>query len=159
MKSRSIFSLFQVIDFGSSCFTNEKIFTYIQSRFYRAPEVILEADYNTEIDMWSLGCIAAELFNGYPIFPGESEVDQFNYFLQYLGLPNPEVYVSAPKKLLFFNDDNTPISAINSNGIIRAPNTENISDFLNGASKKFVQFIKVHFLNISNVYYGKRRKE
>jgi dual specificity tyrosine-phosphorylation-regulated kinase 2/3/4 len=151
MKSRLIYSLFQVIDFGSSCFSNEKLFTYIQSRFYRAPEVILETDYNTEIDMWSLGCIGAELYNGYPIFPGESEVDQFNYFLQYLGLPNPEVYRTAPKKSLFFNEDNTPISAVNSNGIIRAPNTESVSDFLNGASKKFVHFIKVNFLIISNV--------
>ena len=100
--------------------------------------------------MWSLGCIAAELYNGYPIFPGENEVDQFNYFLQYLGYPNSDVYLSAPKKSLFFNEDNTPIEAANSGGIIRLSNTENISDFLNGASKNFVDFIKVNILMISN---------
>ena len=61
----------KVIDFGSSCFENEKIYTYIQSRFYRAPEIILEIEYSVGIDMWSLGCIAAELHSGYPLFPGD----------------------------------------------------------------------------------------
>ncbi len=60
----------QVIDFGSSCFLSERVYTYIQSRFYRSPEVILGLPYTMGIDMWSLGCIAAELYTGYPIFPG-----------------------------------------------------------------------------------------
>lgn len=63
----------KVIDFGSSCFSNERIYTYIQSRFYRAPEIILGIPYTTAIDMWSFGCILTELFTGVPIFPGESE--------------------------------------------------------------------------------------
>ena len=60
----------KVIDFGSACFSNEKIYTYIQSRFYRAPEIILGLEYSTAIDIWSFGCILAELFTGYPLFPG-----------------------------------------------------------------------------------------
>jgi len=67
-------SSIKVIDFGSSCLVNERLYTYIQSRFYRAPEVILGLPYDTAIDMWSFGCILAELFTGYPIFPGENEV-------------------------------------------------------------------------------------
>ena len=59
-----------MIDFGSSCFEDETRYTYIQSRFYRAPEVILGLPYGTPIDMWSLGCILAELYTGCPIFPG-----------------------------------------------------------------------------------------
>lgn len=62
------FCLLQVIDFGSSCFENERVYTYIQSRFYRAPEVILGVRYGTPVDMWSLGCILAELFVGMFIF-------------------------------------------------------------------------------------------
>jgi serine/threonine protein kinase len=62
----------KVIDFGSSCFENEKVYTYIQSRFYRSPEVILGTSYGMPIDMWSVGCILAELYTGYPIFPGEN---------------------------------------------------------------------------------------
>ena len=61
----------KVIDFGSSCFENQRLYTYIQSRFYRAPEVILGARYGMPIDMWSLGCILAELVTGYPLLPGE----------------------------------------------------------------------------------------
>ena len=65
----------KVIDFGSSCYEHERIYTYIQSRFYRAPEIILGIPYTMAIDMWSFGCIIAELYTGYPIFPGENEVD------------------------------------------------------------------------------------
>ena len=67
-------SSIKVIDFGSSCFENERVYTYIQSRFYRSPEVILGLPYDMAIDMWSFGCILAELYTGYPIFPGENEV-------------------------------------------------------------------------------------
>jgi serine/threonine protein kinase len=63
-------SAIKVIDFGSSCLQDERIYTYIQSRFYRSPEVILGMPYGTEIDMWSFGCILAELYTGYPLFPG-----------------------------------------------------------------------------------------
>lgn len=49
-----------MIDFGSSCFEDERVYTYIQSRFYRSPEVILGVSYGVPIDMWSFGCILAE---------------------------------------------------------------------------------------------------
>ncbi len=54
----------RLIDFGSSCFEDERVYTYIQSRFYRAPEIMLALPYTTAIDMWSLGCILAELYTG-----------------------------------------------------------------------------------------------
>jgi dual specificity tyrosine-phosphorylation-regulated kinase 2/3/4 len=65
----------KIIDYGSGCMLNERIYTYIQSRFYRAPEVILGIPYTQAIDMWSFGCILAELYAGYPLFPGENEQD------------------------------------------------------------------------------------
>lgn len=65
-------SIIKVIDFGSSCLSTERVYTYIQSRFYRAPEIILGMQYGTAIDMWSFGCILAELYTGYPLFPGEA---------------------------------------------------------------------------------------
>ncbi|XP_074644711.1 dual specificity tyrosine-phosphorylation-regulated kinase 2-like [Tubulanus polymorphus] len=82
----------KVIDFGSSCYEHQRIYTYIQSRFYRAPEVILGAKYGMPIDMWSLGCILAELLTGYPLFPGEDEGDQLACVIEMLGMP--------PQKLL-----------------------------------------------------------
>ena len=60
----------QVIDFGSSCFEDERLYTYIQSRFYRAPEVLLGLPYGPAIDVWSLACILAEVLTGYPLVPG-----------------------------------------------------------------------------------------
>ncbi|CEP64474.1 serine/threonine protein kinase YAK1 LALA0_S11e04984g [Lachancea lanzarotensis] len=77
----------KVIDFGSACEESRTLYTYIQSRFYRAPEVILGIPYSTGIDMWSLGCIIAELFLGIPIFPGSSEFNQITRIVNTLGLP------------------------------------------------------------------------
>lgn len=54
----------KVIDLGSSCFQTDNLSLYVQSRSYRAPEVILGHSYNQKIDLWSLGCILAELYSG-----------------------------------------------------------------------------------------------
>lgn len=81
----------KVIDFGSSCFKDERIYTYIQSRFYRAPEIVLGIPYTTAIDMWSFGCILIELFTGFPIFPGESEMEQLSMIMEVRGIPPDSV--------------------------------------------------------------------
>jgi serine/threonine protein kinase len=54
----------KVIDLGSSCFETDHLCSYVQSRSYRAPEVILGFPYDKKIDIWSLGCILAELCTG-----------------------------------------------------------------------------------------------
>lgn len=74
----------KIIDFGSSCRTNDKTFNYIQSRFYRAPEVLLGMDYSHPIDIWSLGCILVELHTGVPLFPGQDSYDQVCFFFLFL---------------------------------------------------------------------------
>jgi dual specificity protein kinase YAK1 len=66
----------KLIDFGSACFEGYSAHTYIQSRFYRSPEVLMGLPYDSAIDIWSLGCVAAELFLGLPILPGVHEHDQ-----------------------------------------------------------------------------------
>ncbi|GCC24505.1 hypothetical protein chiPu_0002906 [Chiloscyllium punctatum] len=60
------------------------IYTYIQSRFYRSPEVILGCQYGLAIDMWSFGCILAELYTGHPLFPGENEIEQLACIMEIL---------------------------------------------------------------------------
>jgi len=87
----------KVIDFGSSCYEHQRIYTYIQSRFYRAPEVILGAKYSTAIDMWSFGCILAELLTGYPLLPGEDETDQLATMIELLGMP-PQRLIEQSKR-------------------------------------------------------------
>ena len=67
-------SAIKVIDFGSSCRDTKTMYTYIQSRYYRAPEVILGVKYTVAIDMWSLGCTLMEMHTGEPLFGGQNEV-------------------------------------------------------------------------------------
>jgi serine/threonine protein kinase len=62
----------KVIDFGSSCFVTDHLTSYVQSRSYRAPEVILGLPYDQQIDLWSLGCILAELWTGRVLFQNDS---------------------------------------------------------------------------------------
>ena len=86
----------KVIDFGSACFEGRTMYTYIQSRFYRSPEVLLGLPYDAAIDMWSLGCICAEMFLGLPIFPGVSEHNQLSRVVEMLGAP-PEFMLEHGK--------------------------------------------------------------
>lgn len=63
-----------IADFGSGTLDDEIVYTYIQSRFYRAPEIMLGLfPYTHAIDMWSFGCMMIELFTGFPLFPGTNE--------------------------------------------------------------------------------------
>jgi serine/threonine protein kinase len=69
----------KLCDFGSAkaLVKGEPNVSYICSRYYRAPELIFgSTDYSTAIDIWSVGCVMAELLLGEPLFPGESGVDQ-----------------------------------------------------------------------------------
>ena len=69
-------------------FSHEATYMYIQSRFYRAPEVILGANYDYSIDMWSVGCLLAELHLGSPLFAGSNEQEQLSLIMQMVGTPS-----------------------------------------------------------------------
>ncbi|KAJ1558694.1 Dual specificity tyrosine-phosphorylation-regulated kinase, partial [Nowakowskiella sp. JEL0078] len=98
----------KVIDFGSSCFEHEKVYTYVQSRFYRSPEVILGMSYTVAIDMWSLGAILSELYTGYPLFPGENEQEQLACIMELKGVPDLDIIERGARKKLFFEPNGTP---------------------------------------------------
>ena len=83
----------KICDFGSAkmLIPGEPNISYICSRYYRAPELIFGAtEYTTAIDMWSAGCVMAELLLGQPLFPGESSVDQLVEIIKVLGTPTRE---------------------------------------------------------------------
>ncbi|KHN29413.1 shaggy-related protein kinase theta-like [Glycine soja] len=83
----------KVCDFGSAkmLVPGEPNISYICSRYYRAPELIFGAtEYTTAIDIWSAGCVLAELLLGHPMFPGESGVDQLVEIIKILGTPTRE---------------------------------------------------------------------
>ncbi|KAF8507320.1 hypothetical protein BU17DRAFT_78128 [Hysterangium stoloniferum] len=131
----------KVIDFGSSCFEHEKVYTYIQSRFYRSPEVILGMNYHTAIDMWSLGCILAELYTGYPIFPGENEQEQLSCIMEVLGLPDKDLVNRSSRKRLFFDSTGAPRPVVNSKGRRRRPATKTLAQVLRCDDELFVDFV------------------
>ncbi|EKX37600.1 hypothetical protein GUITHDRAFT_59847, partial [Guillardia theta CCMP2712] len=59
------------------------------TRWYRAPEMLYAANtYGKEVDIWSAGCIIAELFNLSPLFPGETDIDQMYKIFHVLGTPD-----------------------------------------------------------------------
>ncbi|XP_064198967.1 dual specificity tyrosine-phosphorylation-regulated kinase 4 isoform X1 [Anguilla rostrata] len=132
----------KVVDFGSSCYEQQRVYTYIQSRFYRSPEVILGHPYSMAIDMWSLGCILAELYTGYPLFPGESEVEQIACIMELLGLPPNEFIQTASRKRLFFDSKGNPRNITNSKGRKRRPNSKDMASVLKTSDPQFLDFLK-----------------
>ncbi|XP_058000340.1 dual specificity protein kinase YAK1 homolog isoform X3 [Hevea brasiliensis] len=87
----------KIIDFGSACTEDRTVYSYIQSRYYRSPEVLLGYQYTTAIDMWSFGCIVAELFLGLPLFPGASEFDLLRRMIEILGGQPPDYLLKQAK--------------------------------------------------------------
>ncbi|XP_058449844.1 glycogen synthase kinase-3 beta isoform X2 [Malaya genurostris] len=86
-------AVLKLCDFGSAkqLLQGEPNVSYICSRYYRAPELIFGAiNYTTKIDVWSAGCVLAELLLGQPIFPGDSGVDQLVEIIKVLGTPTRE---------------------------------------------------------------------
>ena len=133
--------LINIIDFGSACYESEKKFMYIQSRFYRAPEIILENGYTSAIDIWSLGCILCELFLGYPLFPGESEQHQLICMMEVLGIPPSDLVKNCGKQKLFFNADLEPKLIFNKKGVKQTPGTFELKRVLQGGPETFIDFI------------------
>jgi len=83
----------KLCDFGSAkaLAKGQPNVAYICSRYYRAPELIFEAtEYTTKIDIWSMGCVMAELLLGNPLFAGENNVDQLIEIIKVMGTPTKE---------------------------------------------------------------------
>lgn len=93
----------KIVDFGSSCQLGQRIYQYIQSRFYRSPEVLLGIPYDLAIDMWSLGCILVEMHTGEPLFSGSNEFDQMNKIVEVLGMPPKHLLDQALKSRKYFD--------------------------------------------------------
>ncbi|KAL4418786.1 hypothetical protein ABPG77_005500 [Micractinium sp. CCAP 211/92] len=134
----------KVIDFGSSCYADQRVYTYIQSRFYRSPEVILGLPYGPPIDMWSLGCILAELLTGQPIFPGEDEKEQLACIMELLGPPPRTLLEHAPRASIFFDTATWhPLLHQNSRGKARRPSSRNWERALGSCEDKpFCDFLQ-----------------
>lgn len=126
----------KLIDFGSTCTTQEPCYGYIQSRFYRAPEVILESDYNETIDMWSVGCVVVEMVTGWPLFPGEDEAEVLDQIVNTIGQPPKDMIHKSKRSDKFFDRSKKGRYA---NGYERGLGIE---DILEGLDNKIGDFVK-----------------
>ncbi|XP_047057953.1 DYRK-family kinase pom1-like [Lolium rigidum] len=95
----------KIIDLGSSCFLTDNLSLYVQSRSYRAPEVILGLPYDQRIDIWSLGCILAELYTGEVLFPNESVSMMLAGMIGIVGPIDMEMLALGQETHKYFTDD------------------------------------------------------
>uniref|UniRef100_A0A7G3AYM7 dual-specificity kinase n=1 Tax=Lutzomyia longipalpis TaxID=7200 RepID=A0A7G3AYM7_LUTLO len=127
-------SAIKIVDFGSSCQLGQRIYQYIQSRFYRSPEVLLGIPYDLAIDMWSLGCILVECIRVNHLFSGCNEVDQMNKVVEVLGMPPKHLLDQAHKTRKFFDklpSDGSYVLKKNHNGRkYKLPGTRKLHEVL-----------------------------
>jgi len=131
-----------VIDFGSSCFETDRVYTYIQSRFYRAPEIMLGIPYTCSIDIWSLGCCVAELHSGRPLFAGENEKEQLACIIEIKGSPPASLLKAATRKKLFFDEEDNYLEVVNTKGRRRIPNSRSLEEKLGSSDPKLLDFLR-----------------
>lgn len=97
--------------------------------------------YGIPIDMWSLGCILAELLTGYPIFPGENEQEQLACIMEIFGPPEKHLIEKSSRKKLFFDSVGKPRVTVSSKGRRRRPSSKTLAQALKCDDEAFLDFI------------------
>lgn len=131
----------KVIDFGSSCFQHGKVHTYIQSRYYRSPEIVLGLGYGPAIDMWSLGCILVELDSGCPLFPAKNEQDLLVLQMALLGLPSEHVLARSKRADEFFIG-RRPLRTTDRKGRSHPVGSRSLEDACHNTDPQFLDFVQ-----------------
>lgn len=156
----------KLCDFGSAkaLVKGEPNVSYICSRYYRAPELIFgSTDYTTAIDIWSQGCVGAELLLGQPLFPGDSGVDQLVEIIKVLGTPTREEISSMNSNYIEFKfpqikgcqwrkvfRNKTPEEAIDFIASTLAYTPENRVKPFDGCGHKFFDELRVETTRLPN---------
>uniref|UniRef100_A0A5S6R172 mitogen-activated protein kinase n=1 Tax=Trichuris muris TaxID=70415 RepID=A0A5S6R172_TRIMR len=82
----------RILDFGLARQADDEMTGYVATRWYRAPEIMLNwMHYNHTVDLWSVGCIMAELITGRTLFPGSDHIDQLTRIMELVGTPSDEL--------------------------------------------------------------------
>ena len=97
----------KIIDFGSSCYLTDHLSSYIQSRSYRAPEVLLGCAYDQKIDIWSVGCILAELWTGQVLFHNHSVASLLARIVGIIGPFPPDMLATGRSVSKYFTASNS----------------------------------------------------
>jgi len=82
----------KICDFGLARISDIEMTGYVSTRYYRAPEIMLTwQHYDKAVDIWSIGCIFAEMLIGKPLFPGKDHINQFSLICDLLGTPSDQL--------------------------------------------------------------------
>jgi dual specificity tyrosine-phosphorylation-regulated kinase 2/3/4 len=131
----------RVIDLGSACLEPDATRDYVQSRYYRAPEVILGmAPYSRSIDIWSVATILVELLLGRPLFPGENETDQIIHIGEVLGLPPAAFLAKSERGSWYFEKGG--FSILGKNGQVPRPGSRPLEEIVGDKNPLFLDFVK-----------------
>lgn len=144
--------LVKVIDLGSSCYIHDHLSSYVQSRSYRAPEVILGCSYDYRIDIWSLGCILAELWTGNVLFQNDCIQGLLSRVISIVG-PFPEYMFKQGRHVNnFFTKEKLLYQVVSSKGednptgkrkfLVMVPKKSSLKARLKCEDKEFLDFIK-----------------
>jgi dual specificity tyrosine-phosphorylation-regulated kinase 2/3/4 len=132
-------TLIKLIDFGSACFDGQQKYEYIQSRFYRAPEVLFGLPYAAPMDVWSAALVITELFIGRPLFPGDDEQEQAAMIAELLGEPDIEIIRGSKRWNDFFGSDGTMTELMVTHS--RIPGSMNLKEVIQTNDVYLVDFI------------------
>ena len=131
----------KLIDFGTAC-SNNQTFSYVQSRFYRSPEVIFGQKITDKIDMWSFACIIVELLLGHPLFPCIDENELLECQIVTVGQPTVEMISKSPMKRNFYDKNmqliRSPESFIPEDAL---PGSDSIRRVLHSQDKLLINFV------------------
>ncbi|OHS96705.1 CMGC family protein kinase [Tritrichomonas foetus] len=133
-------SLIKVIDWGSGCFAGHQKYEYIQSRFYRAPEVMLGIDYGPPMDVWSAALVIIELLIGRPLFPGDDELDELHMISELLGEPPIELVKKGKRRDEFF-DENFKLKENAADRVERKPGSMCLKEIMNVNDDLLIDFL------------------
>lgn len=132
----------KIADFGSACRIGQKHFDYIQSRFYRAPEVIIGVPYGPPMDIWSTAIILVELLTGSAMFNGSSENDQLWRYMELFGVPPKDIVEQGKRKSRFFDEKGKPLP---NRGLKKFAGTATLQTVARSHDTVFLDFLKKCF--------------
>jgi dual specificity tyrosine-phosphorylation-regulated kinase 2/3/4 len=132
----------KVIDFGCSCFIGKILFSYVQSRFYRAPEVVFGLQYGTAIDIWSFGCVLCEMVTGQPIFPAENEAELILMIAEVIGLPPKSFISGAPRAKHYFDSTGELVIQGNTKGKRYTPGASSVGAAVKAQDRGFIELLE-----------------
>ncbi|KAH9303056.1 hypothetical protein KI387_014639, partial [Taxus chinensis] len=133
----------KVIDLGSSCFDTDSLCSNVQSRAYRAPEVILGLPYDKRIDIWSLGCILAELFLGNVLFQSDSSATLLASMIAIVGPIDEEMLVMGHDTHKYFTKTYTLYERNQDTNVIEflTPKRTSLKNRLTMGDQGFIDFV------------------